>query len=144
MDTESSASEVAVALDRFDATFASGDPDALAELFAVGARLLLLHREPIEGREAIREHWNGVFGDYDPGAWRSEHEVIEVHGDRAYTLSVYSEMLVPRGEGVSLMVRGRLILFLVRDPDDGVWRVTIALNSHSRPVERLASDGEIP
>jgi len=143
MDTESPTDEVALALDAFDRTFASGDPNALAELFAPDARLLLLHREPIEGRPAIREHWTRLFGDYDPAAWRAEHEVIDVHGDRAYSLSVYSEMLVPRAGGVSLMVRGRLILFLVRDPD-GAWRVTIALNSHSRPVEQLASDGEIP
>ena len=42
-------------------------------------------------------------------------------------------MLVARDDRPSRDVSGRLILFLRRDPD-GAWRVTLALNSHVRPV----------
>ncbi len=134
----STTNEIHDALDDFDRTFASGDADALAELFAVDAQLLLLYGEPIEGRPAIHEHWLKLFAEYDPRAWRAEHRIVEQHGDRAYALSVYSETLVPRHGGASLVVRGRLILFLRRDPDDA-WRVALAMNSHTRPVERVES-----
>ncbi len=125
---------VQAAIAEFDRCFAAGDAAALSETFAVDAQLLLLHREAIEGRPAIRAHWERLFGDWDPGAWQTEQRIVEVHAERAYVLSVYSETLVPRNGAVSLIVRGRLIRFLRRD-SDGRWRVTLALNSHVRPVE---------
>ena len=85
-----SSNAVHVALDEFDRTFASGDAAAFAKLFAVDARLLLLHREPLEGRSAILEHWKRLFAEYDPAAWRAEHDVVEVHDDRDYALSLSS------------------------------------------------------
>ena len=128
------------ALDRFDRTFASSDATALAQLFAVDARLLLLYGEPIEGRSAIEAHWSRLFEAWDAGAWQAEHEIVDVHGDRAYALSRYSETLVSRVGVPSRLVNGRLVLFLRRDADDE-WRVTMAMNSHSRPVEELGPDG---
>jgi len=127
------------ALDRFDRRFASGDADSLAELFADDARLLLLYQEPLEGRAAIRTHWATLFADWDPGDWRAEHDVVDVHGDRAYSLSTYAETLRKRDGTAAIVVRGRLVHFLRRDPD-GTWRVTLAVNSHSRPSERLEHD----
>ena len=88
------------------------------------------------GREAILGQWTRLFARYDTSAWRTERVIVDVHGDLAYTLSTYSEILVPRdaGAGVAERVVGRLVLFLRREPD-GEWLVTVALNSHVRPVE---------
>ena len=130
------ADDVRTALAAFDRAFAAGNADALAELFAADALLLLQHGEPIEGRPAIRDHWTRLFATYDPGSWRAEHRIVETHGDHAYSLSVYSETLVHRGDGPSRVVNGRLILFHRRDPG-GQWRVAVAMNSHVRPVELL-------
>ena len=138
-----SSDAVHVALEEFDRTFASGDAAAFAELFAIDARLLLLHREPLEGRPAILEHWKRLFAEYDPAAWRAEHDVVEIHDDRAYVLSLYSETLVHRRGGPSLDVLGRLVLFLRRDPDR-TWRVALAMNSHTRPVEQRAPEPAEP
>jgi uncharacterized protein (TIGR02246 family) len=132
--------EVRAALDDFDGAFAAGNAGALSEIFATDGRLLLLHREPLEGRPAILGHWARFFADYDTAAWRTEHDNVDVHGDRAYTVSVYSETLVPRRGGASRVVHGRLVRFLRRDAD-GAWRVTLAMNSHSRPVEEVAEGG---
>ena len=132
--------EVRAALDDFDRAFAAGDAAALSGFFATDGRLLLLHREPLEGRTAILGHWARFFADYDTAAWRTEHDSVDVHGDRAYTVSVYSETLVPRRAGPSRVVHGRLVRFLRRDAD-GAWRVTLAMNSHSRPVEEVADGG---
>ena len=126
--------EVLGALAEFDRRFAAGRPDALAALFSPDARLLLLHREAIEGRPAIREHWARVFAAWDPGAWQAERLIVDVHGDRAYAVSTYSETLVDRAGRRSQAIRGRLVLFLRRQTG-GDWSVDVALNSHSRPIE---------
>ena len=120
--------EVRAALDEFDRTFASGDADALAALFADDAQLLLQHGAPIEGRPAILAQWARLFGEFDPALWRADHQIVEVHGDRAYSLSVYSETLVHRGDDPSRLVNGRLVLFQRRDPN-GRWRISMAMNS---------------
>ena len=130
--------EVHAALDAFDRTFASGDPDRLTELFAPDARLLLLYVPAIEGRDAIRAHWTRVFGDWDPGAWQATHELVDVHDDRAYALTIYEETLRQRTGNATIDVRGRLILFLRREANNE-WLVTLAMNSHRQPIERRDS-----
>jgi len=80
--------------------------------------------------------WTRLFARFDTSAWQTERVIVDVHGDLAYTLSTYTEILVPRkpGAGVPERVVGRLVLFLRREPD-GEWLVNLALNSHVRPVE---------
>jgi hypothetical protein len=62
--------------------------------------------------------------------------LVEVHDDRAYTLSTYTETLVPRGGGPRISVVGRLVTF-VRRESDGAWRIAVLMNSHTRPMEEL-------
>ena len=131
----SASAEVNAALAEFDRRFGAGDAAGLSGLFAVNAELLLVHSAAIEGRPAILAHWTRLFGAYDTSAWAVERKIVDVHGDRAYAVSTYSETLVPRtGGGPSRLVVGRLVLFLRRDVD-AAWRVTLAMNSHVRPVE---------
>jgi uncharacterized protein (TIGR02246 family) len=124
--------EVQAALDAFVRAFAAGDADALAELFAPDAQLLLLYGAAVVGRLAIREVWAGAFARNDTSAWQTERQIVDVHGDRAYALTTYTETLVPRAGGPPELVAGRLVQFLRRDAD-GHWLVTLALNSHVRP-----------
>jgi ketosteroid isomerase-like protein len=120
--------DVTAALDAFDRAFATGDADALTACFADDARLLLLHSP------AIRDHWARVFAKYDTSAWRTTVELVERHGDHAYTLATYTETLIEREGAGRFLVSGRLVRFLVRG-GDGRWQVTLALNSHVVPVE---------
>jgi hypothetical protein len=69
------------------------------------AQLLHLHREPIDGRAAILSHWTRLFAEYYPGAWGTGPQTVEVHGDCACVLSVYSETLVDSRGRPSLVVR---------------------------------------
>ena len=126
------------ALEAFDRAFAAGDADALAAQFSDDAQLLLQHADAIEGREAIHAHWRRLFERWDTSAWRTEPVVVDVHGAQAYTVATYSETLVPRdpAQVQRQLVRGRLVRFLRRE-GDGRWRVSLALNSHTRPVELL-------
>jgi uncharacterized protein (TIGR02246 family) len=129
--------DVHAALAEFDRCFGGGDAAGLSALFAVDAELLLVHSAAIEGRPAILAHWTRLFGAYDTSAWAVERKVVDVHGDRAYAMSTYTETLVPRtGDGPSRLVVGRLVLFLRRDVD-AAWRITLAMNSHVRPVAEV-------
>jgi uncharacterized protein (TIGR02246 family) len=132
----SATDEVHAALAAFDRCFAAGDAAGLAAWFSEDAQLLLIHSEPIEGRPAIRAHWTKLFAAFDTSAWRVERTLVDVHKDRAYALSTYSETLVPRQGGPSRLVHGRLVQFLRRDAK-GAWTVTVAMNAHVRPVEEV-------
>lgn len=135
MTSGSSAEAAALAaMADFDRAFAAGDARHLAELFAKDARLLLLHAAAIEGRPAILAHWTRLFDRFDTSAWKAEPLVVDEHGAAAYTVSTYSETLVPREPGPSHSVLGRLVLFWRRDAS-GNWLVALAMNSHVRPVE---------
>ncbi len=133
--------DVRAVLDAFDAAFAAGDAEALSGMFAPDASLLLLFGEPFDGRDAIHAHWTRVFEAWDTSAWHAERVVVDVHGDRAYAYSTYTETLRARDGSASIEVWGRLIQFLRREPD-GTWLVTLAMNSHRRPQERR--DGPQP
>ena len=127
---------VRAAIAAFDRAFAAGDAAELAALFAEDARLLLQYGPPFEGRAAIEAQWAKGFDRFDTSAWLTEPLIVDVHGDSAYTLSTYSETLVPREPGPSQSVLGRVVLFWRRDPG-GPWQVVMAMNSHVRPIEEV-------
>ena len=129
--------EVGAALDAFDRAFAAGDIDAIVELFAEDAQLLLLNGPSIHGRAGIHAQWAPTFAAWDMSAWATERLVVDVHGDRAYALSTYTETMVHRaGTEQSRSVSGRVVAFLQRT-DDGRWEIAVLMNSHARPVELL-------
>ena len=62
-------SELQALATRIEAAFASQDAEALAALYAEDARLVnvLHHREEYEGRAAIKESGDGIFGAFPDG-----------------------------------------------------------------------------
>jgi uncharacterized protein (TIGR02246 family) len=124
------------ALDEFDRALSVGDSAALGALFAEDGRLLLQFQRPIEGRAAIRDHWESVFAQYEPTQWWVEYDTVEVHPVRAYVLGSFAEVLRPRGGGPAQVISGRVVYFWRRS-DDGAWHVVRALNSHSGPPEEV-------
>jgi uncharacterized protein (TIGR02246 family) len=130
------AGEVRTLLGEMDAAFAGGDADAFAGLFAEDGQLLLLHRDALVGRQAIRSYWADFFGRFDTTAWRTEHGLVEAYGPHGHAFSTYTETLVPRQGGPSQLVVGRLVFFLRHLPSSG-WRIALLMNSHVRPVTEL-------
>lgn len=123
-------------LDRSHAAFAAVDAERFGGCFDEDGRLLLLHREALEGRVAIVDAWRTFFARHDTSAWEPVTELIDVHGDRAYAYSTYTERLLDRQDGSRRLVRGRLIHFLRADAD-GTWAIRMLMNSHSHPIEPL-------
>jgi uncharacterized protein (TIGR02246 family) len=129
--------EVIGLLEESDAAFAAGDADAWAASFADDARVFLLHRDAMVGREAIRESWRGFFSRHDTSAWEPLTDLVEVHEPQAYAFRTYTERLLNREDGSRTLVRGRLVYFLGSDDGDGTWRIRLLMNSHSHPMEPI-------
>jgi uncharacterized protein (TIGR02246 family) len=123
-------------LGQFHSAFAAGDADWFAGSFAADGRLYLLHREPLEGRDAIRAHFTASFAQLDTSAWEPTTVLVELHERHAYAFGTYTERLLNRDDGSRKLVRGRLVHFLRRD-EDGSWWITLAMNSHSHPLEPI-------
>jgi uncharacterized protein (TIGR02246 family) len=119
-----------------DAAFAAGDAGRWAACFEEDGRVFLLHREPLEGRDAIYEFWQPSFARLDTSDWNPATDVMEMHGDHAYAFRTYTERLLNREDGSRTLVRGRLVYFLRRDPV-GAWRIRLLMNSHSHPMEPI-------
>jgi uncharacterized protein (TIGR02246 family) len=130
------AEEVLEVLRAMDAAFSGGDGDAFGDLFTDDGRLLLLYRDPVIGKTAIKALWRDFFERYDTSAWLTEPALVEVHGRDAYAFSTYTETLVPRNGGPSQLVVGRLVFFLRHIGSDG-WRIRLLMNSHGRPIENV-------
>ncbi len=120
-----------------NAAFAAGDAERWAACFAEDARMLLLHRDALAGRPAILDFWRTAFARLDTSAWEWTTEMLEVDGDHADALTVYTERLIDREAGTHSLVRGRLVWWIRRQPD-GAWWVEFLMNSHSHPVEPIA------
>ena len=66
---DSSDTAVRALIAEADAAFAAGDAERWAACFTDDARVFLLHREPLVGREAIRDFWDSAFARLDTSAW---------------------------------------------------------------------------
>jgi ketosteroid isomerase-like protein len=93
---------------------------------------VLLHEEPaLEGLEAIRASFAGLFAAIDTSAFVFKPDVTDVGADRAHVLASFTETLTPRQGGPAIEVNGRIVLFwrLV----DGQWRLIRVLTSRAAP-----------
>jgi uncharacterized protein (TIGR02246 family) len=127
---------VADLLAEADAAFAAGDADRWAACFDEDGRVLLLHRDALEGRDAIRAYWLELSERLDTSDWNPVTELVQLAGDHAFTFRTYTERLVDRRDGSRMLVRGRLAILIGREPD-GLWRIRVLMNSHSHPMEPI-------
>jgi uncharacterized protein (TIGR02246 family) len=132
------AAERAVAdlLAEADVAFAAGDADRWAACFEPEGRVLLLYREALEGREAIRAYWQLMSERVDTSDWNPVTELVEIQGDHAVAFRTYTERLRQLADGSRTLVRGRLAILMRHSRDDG-WRVRVLMNSHSHPMEPI-------
>ena len=129
--------QVRAALDAFDDAFRRGDAAAAAARFTADGQVHLQFQPTVSGLDEIESVWRASFETWDTSAWATERLVVDVHGDRAFTLTSYTETLVHRaGLEPSRLVVGRYLAYLRRDPD-GAWRIAHMANSHARPIEVL-------
>ncbi|MBD0292519.1 MAG: nuclear transport factor 2 family protein [Jiangellaceae bacterium] len=126
--------ELKQAIDAFDRSFLEGRLDEFSAFFADDAQLLIHEQETVIGKEAIRASFDLVFEGFDTSAYAPRHEIIDVHGDRAYVLASFDEVLRPKDGQPGIRIHGRAVHFWRRERD-GAWRIVRLLTARSAPEE---------
>ena len=127
-------SQLQTAIEAFDRSFSEGRLDEFSAFFADEAEVLIHLQEPVVGGEAIRDSFAEVFDGFDTSAYEPRYEIVDVHGDRAYVLLAFDEVLRHRDGTAGIRVRGRAVQFWRRD-GRGTWRIVRLLTSRSAPDE---------
>jgi ketosteroid isomerase-like protein len=87
--------ELQEAIASWDRAFAEGRLDEFSAFFADDAHLLIHHQETLVAKEAIRASFAAIFDQFDTSAFEPRYDVVDVHGDRAYVLASFEEVLEP-------------------------------------------------
>jgi ketosteroid isomerase-like protein len=124
--------ELRESLNAFDRAFAEGAIEEVSAFFADDAQVLLNNSEAIIGGEAIRAFFGGFLSAFDTSAYEAQYDITDVHGDQAYVLGSFDELLCPRGGGTGTRVHGRIVLFW-RAQRDGTWKIERILTGRSAP-----------
>jgi ketosteroid isomerase-like protein len=93
----------------------------MAEFLTEDALLWGPGMEEVNGRAAILEATEEMFGFLSITDFKIESKEVQLHDRLAYELASYSETLTPKS-GQASVVRGRYLLVWKRDPD-GRWKV---------------------
>lgn len=112
--------------DRFWAS--RGDPAALAAQLTATVILMVPGLPDAVGPEEVGDLLHQRFTTLRPTDWKVHKRELDVAGDTAYELAVYSEKQVAQGEAMRL--DGRYLIVWKRG-DDGVWRVHRILFNYS-------------
>ena len=75
-----------------------------------------------------------AFDGFDTSAYEPRYESIDVHGNRAYVLASFDELLRPRNGQPGILINGRAVHFW-RSESDGTWRIVRLLTARSAPEE---------
>jgi uncharacterized protein (TIGR02246 family) len=121
-------------VDAFDRAFQEGRLDEFSSFFAEDAHLLIHQQETLVGRDAIRDSFAPVFDGFDTSAYEPRYDIIDVHGDRAYVLCSFEEVLRPKDGQPGIRIHGRAVHVWRRDRD-GAWRIVRLLTARSAPEE---------
>lgn len=132
----SSDQDLNAAMGVLDDAFREGDAAKLAAMFTEDAQLLTHESSAVVGRPAIQDFFLVVFDQFDTSAYSPEYELAEVHGDRAYAIGSFEEVLRSRQDQTGLRVHGRVVYFWRRSATEG-WQVAYALTGRSAPDKPL-------
>ena len=127
-------SELGEAIEAFDRAFSEGRLDEFLAFFASDAQLLVHQQEAVIGREAIRSSFADVFDAFDTSSYEPRYDIIDVHGDHAYALASFDEVLRPRDGQPGIRIHGRVVHLWRRDSDE-TWRIARLLTARSAPDE---------
>ena len=120
MSRSGAGAEIAAVRDAFWAAHERGDAAALASLVTEDGLLWAPGMEEVRGREAVLAAAEGMFSAMSVSAFEIESTELEIHGDRAYELTTYSETITPTG-GPASQARGRYLIVWQRGSSG--WRV---------------------
>jgi uncharacterized protein (TIGR02246 family) len=114
--------------DMFETTFGNGDAAGMAALYTENGTLLPTGTDLIQGRDAIRNFWQGVM---DMGVKKAQLKTLEVEeqGDTAIEMGNF----ILKGENNTALDQGKYIV--VWKHQEGQWRLDKDIwNSSLAPI----------
>ena len=113
--------------DAFEKQFNQGDAAGIAELYTEDGMLLPTGSESIQGKEAIRNFWQGAI---NMGIKEAKLDILEVelHGNAAFEVGLYQL----KGAGGEVMDHGKYIV--IWKQDQGKWKLHRDIWNSNRPA----------
>jgi len=127
------------AVSRFNHTFSQGLIDEVVQLFSKDAKMMWPSMEDIVGREAIRSALGEFFGQFTPLAFEPNRQIVEVCGNKAFTIGRFIEDLAPKEGGSAHRVHGRLVEMWSLT-DEGDWVIELLITTRYADNEILVED----
>jgi uncharacterized protein (TIGR02246 family) len=114
---------------RWEAAFNTNAPAALATLYTKGAVLLPPGTQPVNGRQAIGQFWEGLLKPGDRKDIKFEIVSLQQDGQYAYHVDRYT-LSVLNKTGEAMKVPGEALRIFERQPD-GTWLTKVHIfNRH--------------
>lgn len=101
---------------------AAGDVEGVTSRFAPDARLMEPGLATLEGRDRIRSAIRSALRQVEVPRTEILPREVHVHGDRAYELGSFTEVVRPKGDSTETTHHGRYAAFWRRA--DGSWEVS--------------------
>lgn len=120
-DDEAVAAAVEQIWDRYSSSLNSGDIDAWVALWTEDGVQMPPDSPPVVGKESIRQR-NGAVLDQFSFEMSITNQEVEAAGDWAYARGTYTATLTPRGGGEPVLIDGKYMTILQRQPD-GSWKI---------------------
>ena len=119
---------------QYSSSLNSGDIDAWVALWAEDGIQMPPNSPPVVGKERIRERNKAVLDQFSFDMSITNEEV-EVAGDWAYSRGTYMATLTPKQGGEPVLIDGKYMTILLRQPD-GSWKIRRDIfNSNVPPAE---------
>lgn len=118
----------------------SGDPAAVAELYADGAVRLSANTPMVTGKEAIRAQWQA---SYDNTIHKETDiaEDVQIVGDLAVARGIWQATDTPKLPGAAVIQSKGKQIFVYRRQPDGAWKIIADIwNSDLPAVQTLAPE----
>ena len=118
----------------------SGDPAAVADLYADGAVRLSANAPMIEGKDAIRAQWQTAY-DNVVHKEMDIAEDVQVAGDLAVARGVWQATDTPKLPGAAIVQSKGKQMFVYRRQPDGAWKIIADIwNSDLPAVQTLSPE----
>lgn len=118
------------AVQSFIEAFRRGDAEAVAALYAEDARLLPPNHPKVQGKEAIRQFWQGAM-DMGVKDASLQIEEVEPQGDTAYEIGRYT-LAIEQGNGERISDAGKYVVIWKRG--GGGWRIAVDIFNSDTPA----------
>ncbi|SDX36417.1 YybH family protein [Lysobacter enzymogenes] len=127
---------VAAQLDRYQNALNASDVDSIMKLYADDAVFMPQGHLPVEGHEAVRAAYRGIFDAIKLDVRFAIDEIRPLSKDWAYARTRSNGTVRPRGAAAPANAEANQELFLLQRGGDGQWRFARYIFSTTTPAKQ--------